>query len=89
MSVACAAGEEPADVGVVEPLMPRVETSPAAHIAPIVSTRIRRGLSQPRWWVCSHVRKPVAAEAAIIAQPTHTLWNIALGQAEGAAHLLM
>ncbi len=35
----------------VEPLKPTVETRPAAHIAPIVSERIRRGVSQPKWWV--------------------------------------
>jgi hypothetical protein len=34
----------------VEPLKPIVETSPAAHIAAIVSERIRRGVSQPKWW---------------------------------------
>jgi hypothetical protein len=32
----------------VDPLKPTVETSPAAHIAPIVSARIRRGVSQPK-----------------------------------------
>jgi hypothetical protein len=36
---------------VVEPLKPTVETSPAAHIAPIVRARMRRGVSQPKWWV--------------------------------------
>jgi hypothetical protein len=55
----------------VDPLNPTVETIVAALIAAIVSMRIRRGVSQPRRWVCSHVRKPVAAEAAAIAQPTH------------------
>jgi hypothetical protein len=34
-------------VGGVEPLTPMVETSPAAHIALIVSTRMRRGVNQP------------------------------------------
>jgi hypothetical protein len=58
-------------LGGVEPLKPIVETSPAAHIAAIVSERIRRGVSQPKWWFWSQVRKPVAAEAAVIAQPTH------------------
>lgn len=33
----------------VEPLMLTVETRPAAHIATIVSERIRRGVSQPKW----------------------------------------
>jgi hypothetical protein len=32
----------------VEPLNPIVETSPAAHIAPIVNARSRRGVSQPK-----------------------------------------
>jgi hypothetical protein len=32
----------------VEPLKPIVETTPAAHIAAIVSARMRRGVSQPR-----------------------------------------
>jgi hypothetical protein len=50
-----------------------VDTSPAAHIAPIVSARIRFGVSQPRLCVCSQVRKPEAAEAAAIAHPTHML----------------
>ncbi len=35
----------------VEPLKPTVETNPAAHIAAIVNARIRRGVSQPKWWV--------------------------------------
>jgi hypothetical protein len=55
----------------VEPLKPIVETRPAAHMAPIVSLRSRRGVSQPKLWVCSHDLKPVAAEAAAIAQPAH------------------
>jgi hypothetical protein len=59
------------EVGVEEPLKPIVETKPAAHIAPIVKERIRRGVSQPKLWVCSHDLKPVAAEAAAIAQPAH------------------
>jgi hypothetical protein len=60
--------------GAVEPLMPIVETRTAAHIAAIVSERIRRGVSQPKWWFWSHVLKPVAAEAAVIAHPTH-MWR--------------
>jgi hypothetical protein len=32
----------------VEPLKPIVETSPAAHMAAIVSARMRRGVSQPK-----------------------------------------
>jgi hypothetical protein len=55
----------------VEPLKPIVATSPAAHIAPIVTPRRRRGVSQLKLWVCSHDLKPVAAEAAAIAQPAH------------------
>ena len=55
----------------VEPLMPTVETSPAAHIAAIVSARRRLGVSQPNWWFCSQLLKPVAAEAAAIAHPAH------------------
>jgi hypothetical protein len=57
----------------VDPLKPIVETSPAAHIAPIVIPRSRRGVSQPKLWVCNHDRKPVAAEAAAMAQPAHML----------------
>jgi hypothetical protein len=57
--------------GGVEPLKPIVETTPAAHIAPIVSRRIRRGVSQGMFWLCIHVLKPLAAEAAAIAQPAH------------------
>jgi hypothetical protein len=63
-------------VGGVEPLTPIVETRPAAHIAAIVSARIRCGVSQPMWWVCIQVRKPLAAEAAAIAQPTHMPYRI-------------
>jgi hypothetical protein len=58
-------------VGGVEPLKPTVETRPAAHIAPIVSPRSIRGLSQPKRWFWSQARKPVAADAAVMAQPTH------------------
>ena len=58
-------------VGGVEPLKPIVETRPAAHIAPIVSPCSIRGLNQPKRWLWSQVRKPVAADAAVIAQPTH------------------
>lgn len=32
---------------------------------------MRRGVSQPKWWFWSHDLKPVAADAAVIAQPTH------------------
>jgi hypothetical protein len=28
-------------------------------------------VSQPRWWFWSQLRKPEAAEAAMIAQPAH------------------
>jgi hypothetical protein len=55
----------------VEPLKPTVETMPAAHIAPIVRRRMRRGVSQGMFWLCIHVLKPLAAEAAAIAQPAH------------------
>jgi hypothetical protein len=48
-----------------------LEMSVAAHIAPIVSAFRRRGVSHPRWWACSQVLNPVAAEAAAIAHPTH------------------
>lgn len=54
-----------------EPLKPTLETSVAAHIAAIVRVFRRRGVNQPRWWVCNHVLKPVAADAATIAHPTH------------------
>jgi len=37
-------------LGVV-PLTPIVETSPAAHIAPIVKARSRRGVSHVKLWV--------------------------------------
>ena len=57
--------------GGVEPLKPIVETTPAAHIAAIVSLRSRRGVSQRNWRVCSQVLNPEAAEAAAIAQPAH------------------
>ncbi len=57
--------------GALEPLKPTVETSAAAHIAEIVSARMRRGVSQPKWWFWSQLLKPVAAVAAVIAQPTH------------------
>jgi hypothetical protein len=33
--------------------------------------RMRLGVSQGSPLLCSHVRKPVAAEAAAIAQPAH------------------
>src|ERR1019366_5567258 len=46
--------------------------------ARIVSERIRRGVSQPKWWVCIQVLKPVAAEAAAIAQPAHMRRRISL-----------
>jgi hypothetical protein len=58
-------------LGGVEPLTPTLETRPAAHIAASVKERMRRGVSQPKWWLCNQVRKPVAAEAAAIAQPAH------------------
>jgi hypothetical protein len=55
----------------VEPLKPIVETIPAAHMAAIVKALSRRGVSQPKWWCCSQLRKPVAADAAHMAQPAH------------------
>ena len=55
----------------MEPLIPTVETSPAAHIAVTVMARSRRGVSHPMLCVCSQLRKPVAADAAAIAHPTH------------------
>jgi hypothetical protein len=55
----------------VEPEKPIVETTPAAHIAAIVNRRMRRGVSQGMLWLCIHVLKPLAAEAAAIAHPAH------------------
>lgn len=55
----------------LEPEKPTVETSAAAQTAASVSRRMRLGVSQPKWWLCSQVRKPVAAEAAVNAQPAH------------------
>ena len=55
----------------VEPLKPTVETIPAAHIAAIVSRCIRFGVAQPGACTCIQLLKPVAAEAATIAQPAH------------------
>jgi hypothetical protein len=61
----------PAVLGGVAPLKPIVEKTAAADITASVSARMRRGVSQPKWWVCIHVRKPVAAEAAHMTQPAH------------------
>jgi hypothetical protein len=71
-------------VGGVEPLTPTVETIPAAHIAATVSARRRLGVSQGKPWVCSQVRKPLAAEAAAIAQPTHMSQKLADAMLAGA-----
>jgi len=49
-----------------------VDTKSAANMALIVRAFIRLGVSQPKWWFCSQLLKPVAADAAVIAQPTHT-----------------
>jgi hypothetical protein len=68
--VACAAAGACAG-GAVEPLITTDEYRPAAHIAAIVMARSRRGVSHPKRLFCSHVLKPLAAEAAHIAQPTH------------------
>jgi hypothetical protein len=57
--------------GLVEPEKPIVETIPAAHIAAIVSARMRLGVSHGIGWLCIQVLNPVAAEAAAIAQPAH------------------
>jgi hypothetical protein len=40
-------------------------------MAAIVRRRIRRGVSHGIFWDCIHVLKPLAAEAAAIAQPAH------------------
>jgi hypothetical protein len=48
-----------------------VETIPAAHIAAIVRRRMRFGVIHPGAWICIQLLKPVAAEAASIAQPAH------------------
>jgi hypothetical protein len=58
-------------VGGVEPEKPTVATTPAAHMAAIVIRRIRRGVSQGMFWLCIHVLKPLAADAAAIAHPAH------------------
>jgi hypothetical protein len=63
--------------GGVEPLTPTVETIPARHMAVTVSARSRLGVSQEKPCVCSQVRKPLAAEAAAIAQTTHMLQTVA------------
>jgi hypothetical protein len=55
----------------VEPEKPIVETIPAAHIAATVRRFMRFGVAQPGAWICIQLLKPVAAEAAAIAQPTH------------------
>lgn len=55
----------------MDPLIPTVETSPAASIAVTVIARRRRGVSQPMLCVCNQLRKPVAADAAAIAHPMH------------------
>jgi len=57
----------------VEPLKPIVDTTPAAHIAAIVARRMRRGVSHGIRWLCIQVLKPLAADAAAIAQPAHIL----------------
>jgi hypothetical protein len=56
---------------VPDPLKPIVDTSPAAHIAAIVSDRMRLGVSQPKSWVCIQALNPLAADAAVMAQPAH------------------
>jgi hypothetical protein len=57
--------------GGVEPEKPIDEATPAAHIAAIVTRRMRRGVSHGMRWLCIHVLKPLAADAAAIAQPAH------------------
>jgi hypothetical protein len=56
---------------VPEPLMPIVDTRPAATIAAIVARRMRFGVSHGTGWVCIQLLNPVAADAAAIAQPAH------------------
>jgi len=63
--------------GGVAPPKPTVASSPAVHIAAIVSARIRRGVNQEKPRVCNHVRRPVAADVAAIAQPMHMAHTIA------------
>ncbi|HKH79751.1 MAG TPA: hypothetical protein VJ996_07000 [Solirubrobacteraceae bacterium] len=58
-------------LGGVAPLKPIVEKIAAPDITAIVSARMRRGVSQPKWWVCIHVRNPVAPDAAHITHPAH------------------
>ena len=48
-----------------------LETIAAPHIVAIVRRRMRRGLSHGRCALCIQVLKPLAAEAAAIAQPAH------------------
>jgi len=63
-------------VGGVAPLKPIVEKIAAPAITASVSARMRRGVSQPKWWVCIQVLNPVAAEAAHMTQPAHMTLQI-------------
>lgn len=65
----------------MEPEKPIVHTTPAAHMAAIVSRRIRGGVSHGMFWLCIQVLKPLAAEAAAIAQPAHIPVRVAPGAA--------
>jgi hypothetical protein len=56
----------------VAPLKPIVAKIAAPAISEMVSARMRAGVSQPMWWVCSQLRTPVAAAAPHMTQPTHT-----------------
>jgi hypothetical protein len=38
---------------------------------------MRRGVSQGMFWLCIHVLKPLAADAAAIAHPAHTSVSVA------------
>jgi hypothetical protein len=57
----------------------------AADIASTVTARMRLGVSHGMRRVCNQVRRPLAADAPTIAQPTHMIRKIALPEERGAA----